>query len=462
MKKTLILLAMVFAIMVVQGQKLNVQSAYSSLTKGYYDKALKFIELAAADAETSTWSKTWMYRGDIYLGILLSKDDKYSKLDSNALQKAYDSYQKAIELDTKKEFYQDIMLKLYVCGEQYYNKGVSLYSTQKYEAAMNSFDKTASINAIFKKADSLATFNAAICAEYANKNDKAIEYYKNLIKIDYRKPAIYSNLANIYRKKFLEDNPYKNVDIGTDTTTVVKLLGKPLHKGKAKYNKTDYDEWKYKNKLSMLFEYGKVTFYNTDSVVPDTASFHEGIKVIKKGLKAFPDDNTIIIAESNLYLTAGKFTEAKDALEKLKAKDPTNPSVYYAIGNAYFDQYNNEANTLAIRLNAYTEAVKSLQKSIELKADYFDATYMLGAIYFNEGIRIEQTAEVIGTTDMTKYGQLKEQFDALYKSATENLEKASLLKPNDWNTLIALRKLYSRLNMMDKYKEVNDKLTKLK
>jgi len=314
---------------------------------------------------------------------------------------------------------------------------------------------------MFKMPDSLATYNAAICAEYANKNDKAIEYYKNLIKIDYRKAAVYSNLTNIYRKKFLDENPYKNIDIGTDTATVIKLLGLPDHKGKAKYNNTDYVEWKYKSKLSMLFEYGKVTYYNTDSVAPDTTSFHEGIKIIKKGLKAFPDDNTIIIAESNLYLTAGKFNEAKAALEKLKDKDPTNPTVYYAIGNAYFDQYNNESNPLAIRLNAYDEAVKSLKKSVELKADYFDATYMLGAIYFNEGIRIEQTAEVVAT-DMGKYTPLKAKFDVLYKNATECLEKASLLKPDDWNTLIALKKLYSRLNMMDKYKEVNDKLNKQK
>jgi len=461
MKKTLILLAMVFMILTVRGQKLNVQSAYSSYSKGYLDKALKYIEPAITDPTTKDWSKTWMYRGDIYLGIQLSKDDKYSKLDSNALQKAYDSYQKAIELDTKKEFFEGMKLNLYVCGEQFYNQGVKLYSTQKYEEAMNSFDKTASINAIFKVADSLATFNAAICAEYANKNDKAIDYYKNLIKVDYQKSVIYSNLANIYRKKFLEDNPYKNIDIGSDTASVVKLIGKPDKVSKTKIDKTDYTEWKYKSKLSMLFEYGKVTYYNTDSVLPNMKSFNDGIKVIEKGLVAFPDDNTIIIAEANLYLTAGKFTEAKAALEKLKDKDPTNPTVYYAIGNAYFDQYNNESNSLAIRQNAYDEAVKTLTKAIELKAEYFDALYMLGAIDFNEGIRIEQEAEAFAT-DMDKYTPLKAKFDLLYKSATEYLEKAALIKTDDWNTLVALKKLYSRLNMTDKYNAVNEKLKTLK
>lgn len=249
MKRTLLLFAMVSVIAIIaHGQKINVQSAYSSLSKGYYDKALKYIEPAILDQETKTWAKTWMYRGDIFLGIQLSKEDKYSKLDSNALEKAYDSYQKAIELDTKKEFYQDIMTKLFVCGEQFYNKGVAYYGKQKFEDAMNSFDKTASINATFKIADSLATFNAAICAEYANKPDKAIDYYKDLIKINYLKAAVYSNLANIYRKKFLEDNPYKNVDIGTDTATVVKMLGIPDKKGKTKINNTDYVEWKYKSK----------------------------------------------------------------------------------------------------------------------------------------------------------------------------------------------------------------------
>jgi len=57
---------------------------------------------------------------------------------------------------------------------------------------------------------------------------------------------------------------------------------------------------------------------------------------------------------------------------------------------------------------------------------------------------------------------MKEKFDVLYKQATDNLEKASNLKPDDYNTLVALRKLYSRLNMKDKYNTVNEKIKNMK
>ena len=467
MKKLAVILAMMLMIKIAYSQKLNYQSAVSSYNKGMLDKAKNYIDPCTTDIDTKTWAKTWVYKGDIYLAIFLSKDEKYNKLDSNALMVAYDSYQKAIELDTKKEYWENekpelnLQYQLMRVGEQFYNNGVRLFSTQKYIAAMENFDKTAMINGIFGISDTLATFNAAVCADYAGKSDKSIEYYKKLIKANYLKPIVYSNLAGLYRNKYLDENPYKKIDIGSDTNEIVKLLGRPMKVSKKKISNTTYDDWDYKNKLSLYLEYGKVSYYNTDSVVSVTKSFDEGIKVIQKGIEVFPNDNGIIIAEANLYLTAGKFNEAKAALEKLRDKDPNNPSVYYAIGNAYFDQYNNESNKLDARLVAYQESVKSLQKSIELKSDFFDAIYMLGAIYFNEGIRVEQESEKF-INDLPQYNKEKEKFDLLYKQATDNLEKANQLKSDDYNTLIALKKLYSKLNMTDKYKVVNEKLKSLK
>ena len=119
------------------------------------------------------------------------------------------------------------------------------------------------------------------------------------------------------------------------------------------------------------------------------------------------------------------------------------------------------SNKLDVRINAYQEAIKSLQKTIELKSDHFDAIYMLGAIYFNEGIRVEKESEKL-INDLTLYNKEKEKFDLLYKQATENLEKANQLKPDDYNTLLALKKLYSKLNMTDKYKAINEKIKSLK
>ena len=461
MKRTFLILALIAAVTYIQAQcKTKVVSAYSCTNNGQLDKAKKFIDEAISDActDTKNWAKTWYYRGNLYLKIHQSDDVKYKNLDSNALNIAYDSYQKAIELDTKKEFENEIMFNLVVCGQEFYDKAVEFYNEKKYVDAMNSFDKTASIYTTFSMSDSLPTFNAAVCADYAGLQDKAIEYYKRLIKINYLKAEVYSNLINIYRDKYLNDNPYKKIDIGTDTVKVIELLGKPSKISKETINKTKYDKWLYeKNKFYMLMEYGKVSYYNTDSIITDLSSFNEGKKIVDKGELLFPDNTSIIIAEANLYLTANKFNEAKTALDKLREKDPTNPTVYYAIGNAYYDQYNNESNTIETREKAFTDSESAYKKSIELKSDYFDAIYMLGAIYFNEGIRLEKESENY-FSDMTKFKQYKEKVDNLYKLATEKLERASELSPEDYNTLISLKKLYAKLSMNDKLKAVDEKL----
>lgn len=463
MKRTLFIIALMAAVSYLQAQcKTKVVSAYNYTNNGQLDKAKKYIDEVLSDAcpDTKDWAKTWYYAGNLYLQIQLSKEEKYQKLDTNALQNAYDAYQKAIELDTKKEYYTDMLLSLYVCGEQFYNKGVESYSNKKYEDAMNYFDKTASINATFGYGDSLATYNAALCAEYAGLPDKAIEYYKKLMKINYLKPAIYSSLINIYRQKYLNENPYKNVEIGDDTVSVIKLLGKPTQTSKVLIDKTNYTKWDFSNKFFILLQYGKVYYYNTDSVVTEMKSYNEGIKIIEKGEKLFTDDNTIIMSEVNLYLTANKLEEAKTALNKLKEKDPTNPTVYYAIGNAYYDQYNTTTNSKEIRDTAYTEAEKAYKKAIELKVDYLDAIYMLGALYFVEGNRVEKESEDY-MTDMSKFNEYKIKYENLYQLSKERLEKSLELDPKDYNTLISLRKLYAKLNMNDKLKEIDDKIKQL-
>ncbi|MFA5781996.1 MAG: tetratricopeptide repeat protein, partial [Bacteroidales bacterium] len=341
MKKAAIFLAIVFSINIAHAQKLSFQSAVSSLNKGFLDKARNFIDPCIIDPSTKDWPKTWKYRGDIYLQILLSKEDKYKNLDSNALQIAYDSYQKAIELDSKKEYFDDIKFQLYVCGEQFYNKGVELYTLKKYEDAMTSFDKTSIINGIFGLADTLATYNAALCAELANIPSKAKEYYKKLVKLNYHQPLIYSSLASIYK----DDK--------------------------------------------------------------DTA---KALSTIKKGRELYPDNYNLIIAETNIYLSSGKTKEAKDLLEIAIQKDPTNPNLYYAIGTSYDALANDTSKLQKERSLYFTEAESAYKKAIELKADFFDAIYNLGAMYFNDGVRIFQEADKM-VNDMTKYNETKVKFE---------------------------------------------------
>jgi tetratricopeptide (TPR) repeat protein len=391
MKKAVIFLAIVFSINIAKAQKLNYQSAVSSLNKGFLDKAKNFIDPCITDPSTKDWPKTWKYRGDIYLQI--SKDTvKYKNLDPNALQIAYDSYQKAIELDTKREYFDKIKPQLYECSVEFYNKGVKLYNLKKYEDAMTNFDKTSVINGIFGLSDTTATYYAALSAEFAKMPLKAKDYYKKLVKLNYHQPLVYSSLANIYK------------------------------------NAKDTDK---------------------------------ALSTIKKGRELYPENYSLIIAETNIYLSSGKSKEAKDLLELAIQKDPSNPNLYYAIGASYDAMANDTSKLEAERNTYFKEAEIAYKKAIEIKADFFDATYNLGAMYFNDGVRIFQEADKM-VNDMTKYNETKLKFEERWKQALPYLEKALELNPNDYNTMLSLKQLYSRTSQMDKLKVINEKLKAVK
>jgi tetratricopeptide (TPR) repeat protein len=389
MKKLILFTVFACIISFANAQKQMVVSAYNYTNSGQLDKALISIDKALIHPDTKDAAKTWLYRGNIYLQIHLSKEDKYKNLDTNALQKAYDSYQKAIELDVKKDYYQDLMLGLYVCGEQYYNKGVEYYDLKKYDEAMNAFDKTGKINGIFGVQDTTATYNAALCAELGKKPEKAKEYYLKLIKANYHQPLIFASLANIYLSE------------------------------------------------------------------KDTSS---ALTTATKGLSIYPENLDLTICEVNIYLATGRTKDAKDLLELLTKKDPTNQVFYFNIGVLYDGFANDVSKPAEDRANYFAESVKAYKKAIELKPDYFDAIYNLGALYFNEGVRIFQEADKL--TDMTKYAELQKEFEKMWADALPYLEKALELNGTDYNTLFSLKQLYSRTNQTEKLKLINDKLNK--
>ena len=391
MKKLVISIVLMMSVTFAFSQKTNVTSAFSYLNKGYLDKAKKCIDDASNHEETKDWAKTWFYRGNVYLAIAMTDAQKYKGLDSNALETSYNAYQKALALDTKKEFNEEMKALMFVCGEQYYNKGVKLYNEKKYADAMQAFDKTANINYSYGRIDTVSLFNAALSAENSKNTAKAKEYYKKLVDARYHNSSAYTSLCNI-------------------------LLAEKDTLGAS--------------------------------------------KVVQKGKSVMPGNLEIIIAETNIFLSQGKIKEAQNNLKIAVEKDPKNPNLYFAIGTN-FDQIANDPNKKEEEIiAAVTEAETNYNKAIELKPDYFDAIYNLGALYFNQGVRI--TDKIKNELDNAVYAKGKEQADGFFNKALPFLEKARTIQPEDRSTLISLKQLYARTGQQDKYKEVDEKLKSLK
>ncbi len=207
-------------------------------------------------------------------------------------------------------------------------------------------------------------------------------------------------------------------------------------------NKAKAKEY-YSKLVSMKFSDPKIYIF-LSNIYKSEGDSAMALSTIQNGRKQFPGDNTLVIEELNIYLYAGKDKEALELLYVAIQGDPKNPNLYFAQGTVYD------------KLNRKTEAANSYKKAIELKPDYFDAYYNLGAMYFNEAAEMANKANDLKSN--TEYAKAKEKFDAKFKEAEPYLEKAHELNPTDQNTMISLKQLYARTGENDKYDKINAKL----
>lgn len=179
----------------------------------------------------------------------------------------------------------------------------------------------------------------------------------------------------------------------------------------------------------------------------DTAN---ALMTVNKGRQVYPEDNNLVIQGLNIYLASGRDKEAFEQLDAAIAKDPTNANMYFAKG------------TVADKLGKNEDAAAAYKKAIELKSDYFDAYYNLGAMYFNDGAELANKANNIPVNKAAEYDAAKKKFEAKFKEAQPYLEKAYELNPKDEATISSLRQLYARIGDLKKSEEMKKALDALK
>ncbi len=385
MKKLLLVLTLALTVNLVKAQNSNVNNAFRYLQKGDFEEAKTAIDLASEHPDTKDLAKVWFYRGNIYLEIARSKDPQINALDTDALNKAYQFYIKALEIDKEISNENLYVLKspaegISFCANIYYNNGIVIYQKGDYETAYQLFEKTNSI-----KPDANSIFMAGLSAYYCKppKLKEAKKSFNDLVKKSYQSESIYEYLALIYK---------------------------------------------------------------------DEKDTNKAINIVNVGEKAFPDSTKTMINKFNIYIWAGKTTEAFAILAKIKDKDPKNPIIHYNIGTAMGDNGN------------FIEAEKAYLTAIELKPDYIDAYYNLGALYFNKFVDIKKDAEKIKPEkqeDFDKMDKLDKEAKVFLTKSRPYVEKCYEMNNKDKNTLLMLKQIYSNLGDNPKAKEISDILKTL-
>ena len=427
MKKILVLITVLISFTFVNAQKIEVQNASNYLRNGQIEKAKIAIDKATMNPETNKEAKTWFLSGNIYLEI----NSLYAKESVLNLGMNIDSAQVALSFFGPPSFPEKPLS----------NKKTKLENGQKGRK-LEYKDK---LILIFDENSKLISISDPTEGKY-----KDIE--PDLLSIaieDYGKAL---PLAEAEGDQTLIQNI--KINLGVASEQIFNL-------GVQCFNLSDY-----MGAAESFARAAKVSKNYLDNV-DDKAVLNENIAAIKAidqlieqndTIKAIeyieirkqitPNNLDLITREANIYLASGNVEKALQSLLIAESIDQSNPTVYFAIGTNY-DQ-----------LEDYDKAIESYQKAIELKPDYSDAIYNLGAIYFNQGVAIIKEANDLPLSENEKYDAMVAKATVFYEKALPYLQQAYKLNPSDKNTLETLKEIYTRTKQYDKLKEINETIDK--
>jgi tetratricopeptide (TPR) repeat protein len=197
-------------------------------------------------------------------------------------------------------------------------------------------------------------------------------------------------------------------------------------------------------------------YYNIYEAFVSMERSEEGLKFLEDGFLKFPNNQTILYGLINYYISKGD--DPNTVLEyigKAKERDPNESSLYFAEG------------TLHDKLNNFEGAEKAYKAAIEIKPDFFDALFNLGALYFNNGVKYLEEANKVPAREFDKYDALIAKSNDEFRKSIPYMERAYKVDSNNLPVIESLRNLYFRFRndgaeIMQKYEEINEKWNQIK
>ncbi|QJX48643.1 tetratricopeptide repeat protein [Hymenobacter taeanensis] len=198
MKKTILTLVAAAALHTASAQNSAVTNAVLFQRQGTLDKARTEIDKAITNEKTSNKAKTWYTRGEIYDAMVSSPIYGKSLPAGEGAKVAFESYQKAIQLDGKDgEFGKKATEKLDGLYGLALNAGVENYNGKNYDEALKSYQMAQQI----RPQDTTAYLYAAYAAAAKEDFSAAKDQYTKLQGIGYKSPQMYTALLQMARQE---------------------------------------------------------------------------------------------------------------------------------------------------------------------------------------------------------------------------------------------------------------------
>jgi len=355
----------------------DVTNAYNANKSGDYAAAVGYIEKAIADGEASSKEKTWRYRGDIYRNI--ATNPKYGADYPDAISKSVESYLRAVELDTRKDYINENRESLGQLQGLLQEKGSKLYDARDFCGAADMFGFTAKISESFGLFDTTVLYYNAMCLDFCGKSEEALAGYRKVAATGYMDPTISINISEVLQK----------------------------------LNRVD-----------------------------------EAKSEIAAARKRYPDNGELLVSEVNFLLADQKYGEALDVLKKLTTDNPANETYWFVLG------------VTCEKLGKWEDQLAAYQKALEIKPDYYDAAFNLGAAIYNQGVEKYKECDAIPPRETARYDACVAETNNIFMKSIGHLEHAFGIRPTDKDIINALKEAYVRVGNMEGKKKMEEALSK--
>ncbi|MBD2768398.1 tetratricopeptide repeat protein [Hymenobacter sp. BT664] len=356
-----------------------VTNAILNQRTGLLDKARTDIDKAIVNEKTSGKAKTWYTRGEIYQGMLESPIYSKQLQPGEGLQKAYESYAKAVELDGPTgEFGKQAVAKRETLYGQAFNEGVNSYNAKDYDKAIESYKLASKI----KPQDTTAVLYSAYASEAKQDFAGAKASYNQLLGMNYKSVNVYLRLLQMARQQ-------------KDNAEAAKVIQQAL----AAYptNKTFMLE-----DLNLSLASGKGD---------------DALAKINKAIAADPSNSNLYAVRGSMYDQQKKNDLALADYRKAVELDPNNFDAQFNLG---VSNYNRAAD-------AYTKASKMDLKTYQVSGKKYEAE---GKKYFEASVPYFEKALQLQPDDRNTLVSLQKVYFRLGRNADSERLNAKIQSLN--------------------------------
>ena len=393
--------AVSFLTMTAVAQKDQVKNAEDAIDDGNFAEAKAQLKVAESNLSglNDKWQENfYLYKGKAYAGGNPTAED---------MKTAASAFQKAAEMGS-----DEAQEGLSALKNNLIQSAIADQNKQDFQAAADKLYTSYQLS----KQDTVYLYYAANNLVQAQQFDKAAEYLEMLTELGY------DGSGEAYTAVNVESGERENIGSKEQMDLMVKT--------------NQYKEPKIEKIPSKKGEIAALI-----------ARIYISEEQYDKAIEAM-DDMGLLQAEANMYYQMGEKEKAREILEEVASKDPSDPETFNNIALMYAE------------IEDTDKAIEFYKKALEVNPEYNQARInMIAAMLSEERVLIDEMNNLgMSKKDNARYDELDAERKELYKEVLPYLEKAMEVDPENKEIVKTAMNLYTNLGEQEKADALKAKL----